>query len=65
MKVKVLYYTVAVETIDIDDKFSKLNPHDVDMLADLCSIGWDTVVNKQGNKLLAIETLDGETLLEL
>lgn len=65
MKVKVLYYTIAVETIDIDDKFSKLNPRDVDMLADLCSIGWDAVVNKQGNKLLAIETLDGETLLEL
>lgn len=65
MKVKVLYYTVAVETIDIDDKFSTLDPHDVDMLLDLCDIGWNTVDNKQGDKLLAIETLDGETLLEL
>lgn len=65
MKVKVLYYTVAVETIDIDDKFSTLNPNDSDMLADLYDIGWDTVVDKQGDELLAIETLDGETLLEL
>ena len=65
MKVKVLYYTVAVETIDIDDKFSTLNPHDVDMLVDLYDIGWDTVADKQGDKLLAIETLEGETLLEL
>lgn len=65
MKVKVLYYTVAVETIDIDDKFSTLDPNDSDMLADLYDIGWDTVVDKQGDELLAIETLDGETLLEL
>lgn len=65
MKVKVLYYTVAVETIDIDDKFSTLNPNDVEMLEDLYDIGWDTVVDKRGSELLAIETLDGETLLEL
>lgn len=65
MKVKVLYYTLAVETIDIDDKFSTLNPNDADMLADLYDIGWDTVVNKRGSELVAIETLDGETLLKL
>lgn len=65
MKVKVLYYTIAVETIDIDDKFSTLNPNDADMLAELYDIGWDTVVNKQGEEFVAIETLDGETLLKL
>ena len=65
MKVKVLYYTLAVETIDIDDKFSTLNPNDADMLADLYDIWWDTVVNKRGSELVAIETLDGETFQKL
>lgn len=65
MKVKVLYYTLAVETVDIDDKFSTFNPNDEEMLLDLCDIGWNTVDNKQGSRLIAIETLDGETLLEL
>lgn len=65
MKVKIYYTKVIEQEIDINDKFSKLNPNDADMLAELYDIGWDTVVDKHGYELVTIETLNGEVLLEL
>lgn len=73
MKVKVGYYTVATAIIDVDDKFSVLNPAtcenpsfaEEELVLDLCDVGWETVLQNSGDELLYIETLDGETLLEL
>ena len=73
MKVKVNYYTVATVVIDVDDRFSALTPTacenpssmEEDLLLDLCNIGWETVLQNSGDELLYIETLDGETMLEL
>lgn len=73
MKVKVGYYTVATKIIDVDDKFSVLNPvicenpsfTQEELVLDLCDIGWETVLKNRGDELLYIENLDGEILLEL
>lgn len=73
MKVKVGYYTVATKIIEVDDKFSVLTPAICEnpsftkekLVLDLCDIGWETVLQNNGDELLYIENLDGETLLEL
>lgn len=73
MKVKVGYYTEATVIIDIDDKFSVLTPAicenpsftEEKLVLDLCDVGWETVLQNSGDELRYIETLDGESLLEL
>ena len=65
MKVKIYYTKVIEQEIDIDDKFSKLNPNDADMLEELYGIGWTAVYKDNGDELLTMKTSDGEVLLEL